>query len=140
MNSTMKNLIYNNYVTFTSCYNWNISGPTSSIKNNRPLNPWNEKMSSFTNNLIFNTGKPIKNYRSVTSINWKEKFYTKVNYLLNLHMRNNQLQLHHIQKYFTHYNLNKIQIVRIKYEYKCKSYECYFWSKAWLLTIIKSRV
>lgn len=54
---------------FASSYNWYISWPRPDIEYNRPLNPWNKEMCSFTNNGLFNTGESIEDNCTMSSVN-----------------------------------------------------------------------
>lgn len=54
---------------FASSYDWHISWPRPDIEYNWSLYPWNKKMCSFTNNILFNTGESIENNCTMSTVN-----------------------------------------------------------------------
>jgi len=58
--------------TFAASYSWHTSWLASDIKNNRPLNPWDEKMRALASRKLLYTSESIKDYSSVTTINCRQ--------------------------------------------------------------------
>lgn len=60
-------------LTFAASDCRNISRPWSDIKDDRPLHPWNEEVSAFTNHQVLYTSKSVEDHSSMATINWKLK-------------------------------------------------------------------
>ena len=58
--------------TFAACYSRDTAWLASDIKNNRPLNPRDEKMCALASGELLYTSESIKDYSTVTTINCKQ--------------------------------------------------------------------
>jgi len=59
--------------TFASCDRWHSARPAANIKNNRPLDPRDEKVCTLSDSDLLNSSESVEDYCSMTSINCTQR-------------------------------------------------------------------